>query len=47
MVYNNIWLSIGSATLFLLLFAFFVSRIERKELERLPVIGKYFAPKIA
>jgi len=47
MLYNNIWFSIGSATLLLLSFAFFVSRIERKELERLPVIGKYFAPKIA
>ncbi|HEU5165073.1 MAG TPA: polysaccharide biosynthesis C-terminal domain-containing protein, partial [Chitinophagaceae bacterium] len=44
-LYNNIWFSIGTATLFLLLFAFFVSRIERKELERLPVIGKYFIPK--
>src|SRR6188768_2702181 len=43
MLFNNIWFSIGSATLLLLLFAFFVSRIERKELERLPVIGKYFA----
>jgi O-antigen/teichoic acid export membrane protein len=47
MLYNNIWFSIGSATLLLLLFAVFVSRIERKELERLPLIGKYFTPKIA
>jgi O-antigen/teichoic acid export membrane protein len=43
MLYNNIWFSIGSATLLLLLFAFFVSRIEKKELQRLPYIGKYFA----
>jgi O-antigen/teichoic acid export membrane protein len=42
-LYNNIWFSIGSATLLLLLFAFFVSRIEKKELQRLPYIGKYFA----
>src|SRR6187401_2952566 len=47
LVYNNIWFSIGTATLLLLLFALFVSKIERKELERLPVVGKYFAPKIA
>ena len=47
MLYNNIWFSIGSATVLLLLFAVFVSKIERKELERLPYIGKYFAPKIA
>jgi O-antigen/teichoic acid export membrane protein len=46
-LYNNIWFSIGSATLLLLLFAYFVSRIERKELERLPVIGKYFIVKPA
>ena len=43
MFYNNIWFSIASATLLLLLFAFFVSKIEKKELQRLPYIGKYFA----
>jgi hypothetical protein len=43
MLWNNIWFSIGTATLLLLLFAAFVSKIERKELARLPVIGKYFA----
>ena len=42
MLYNNIWFSIGSATLLLLLFAYFVSRVEKKELQRLPYIGKYF-----
>ncbi len=47
LLYDNIWFSIGSATILLLLFTFFVSKIERKELARLPVIGKYFAPKIA
>jgi O-antigen/teichoic acid export membrane protein len=45
MLYNNMWFSIGSATILLLLFVVFVSRIERKELERLPVIGKFFVPK--
>jgi O-antigen/teichoic acid export membrane protein len=47
MLWDNIWFSIGSATLFLFLFAVFVSKIEKKELERLPVIGKYFVPKPA
>ena len=43
MFWDNFWFSTGSAILLLLLFAVFVSRIERKELGRLPVIGKYFA----
>ena len=47
MLYNNIWFSIGSATLLLLLFMIFVSRIERKELERLPFVGKFFSVKPA
>jgi O-antigen/teichoic acid export membrane protein len=45
LLYDNIWFSISSATLLLALFAVFVSKIERKDLERLPVIGKYFVPK--
>lgn len=44
MLWDNIWFNIGSATLLLLLFAFFVSRIERKELEKIPMIGRYFKP---
>ena len=38
----NIWINLGVATILFLMFALFVSRIERKELARLPVIGKYF-----
>jgi hypothetical protein len=41
-VWDNRWFNIGSATFLLLLFAIFVSRIERKELERLPLVGKFF-----
>jgi O-antigen/teichoic acid export membrane protein len=41
-VWDNRWFNIGTATLLLLLFTIFVSKIERKELERLPVIGKFF-----
>jgi O-antigen/teichoic acid export membrane protein len=44
-LYDNRWFNLGSATLLLLLFAFFVSRVERKELVSLPYIGKYFAIK--
>ena len=47
LIYDNLWFSIGTATLLLALFTIFVSRIERKELERLPVIGKYFVPRPA
>lgn len=39
-MWDNRWFNIGSATLLLLLFAAFVSKIERKELERLPFIGR-------
>ncbi len=46
-VWDNRWFNIGSATLLLLFFTFFVSKIERKELERMPVIGKFFKPKIS
>jgi O-antigen/teichoic acid export membrane protein len=41
-LWGNRWFNLGSATLLLLLFAFFVSRIERKELERLLVVGRFF-----
>ena len=47
MIYDNIWFSISTATILLFLFTLFVSRIERKELGKLPVIGKYFMPKPA
>jgi O-antigen/teichoic acid export membrane protein len=47
LLYDNLWFSIGTATLLLLAFTLFVSRIERKELQRLPVIGKYFMPNPA
>ncbi|MBL7744123.1 MAG: polysaccharide biosynthesis C-terminal domain-containing protein [Chitinophagaceae bacterium] len=41
-VWDNNWFSIGTATLLLLLFTLFVLKIERKELVRLPVVGKFF-----
>jgi len=39
LAWSNAWFTIITATLLLFLFAFFVIRIEKKELERLPFIG--------
>ncbi|HET6995273.1 MAG TPA: polysaccharide biosynthesis C-terminal domain-containing protein, partial [Chitinophagaceae bacterium] len=46
-LWDNRWFNIGSATLLLLLFTLFIAKIERKELMRLPVVGKYLKPKVA
>ena len=43
--WENRWFNIGTATLLLGLFALFVAKVERKELERMPFIGRFFAPK--
>ncbi|HKZ66678.1 MAG TPA: polysaccharide biosynthesis C-terminal domain-containing protein [Chitinophagaceae bacterium] len=43
--WENRWFNIGAATLLLGLFALFVAKIERKELERMPFIGRLFRPK--
>jgi O-antigen/teichoic acid export membrane protein len=42
---ENRWFNLGTATLLLLFFAVFISRIERKELANMPVIGRFFTPK--
>ncbi|MGZ8553524.1 MAG: hypothetical protein ACXWV8_08970, partial [Chitinophagaceae bacterium] len=42
--WDNRWFNIATATLLLGLFALFVAKIERKELERMPFIGKFFTP---
>lgn len=42
-VSGNKWFDFGSACLLLLAFILFVAAIERKELARLPMIGKFFA----
>jgi O-antigen/teichoic acid export membrane protein len=44
-LWHNHWFNTGVATLFLLLFTLFVVKIERKELERLPFIGKFLQPR--
>ena len=42
----SLWFSISSGILLLGFFAWFVTKIEAKEMVKLPVIGKYFTPKI-
>lgn len=44
-LWHNRWFNIGSATILFLLFTIFVMIVERKELARLPVVGKYFKSK--
>lgn len=39
---GNIWFIHATGILLLLLFVFFISRTERKEFARLPVVGRYF-----
>ncbi|MGH2553581.1 MAG: polysaccharide biosynthesis C-terminal domain-containing protein, partial [Chitinophagaceae bacterium] len=46
-LWDNRWFNLGSATLLLLLFTLFVGKIERKELGRLPVVGRFFTSKPA
>jgi len=40
--WDDRWFNLGTATLLLLMFTFFVSKVERKELEKMPVIGRFF-----
>ncbi|MES1217333.1 MAG: polysaccharide biosynthesis C-terminal domain-containing protein [Bacteroidota bacterium] len=42
-LWDNRWFNIGSASFLLLLFTVFVGKIERKELQKLPFIGRFFA----
>lgn len=44
-LWDNRWFNLGSATLLLLLFTLFVGKIERKELARLPVVGRFLKRK--
>ena len=41
-LYNPIWFSVTTATIFLVMFILFIARIEKKEFQKLPLIGKFF-----
>ncbi|MBX9784861.1 MAG: oligosaccharide flippase family protein [Chitinophagaceae bacterium] len=41
--YSPLWFSVLSGTALFAMFAYFVMRVERKELQRLPFIGKYIS----
>ena len=41
-LWANHWFNLGVATTLLLLFTLFVGKMERKELEKMPFIGKFF-----
>jgi len=41
---DNIYLNLASASILVLIYCWFIGTIEKKELLKLPVIGKYFAP---
>ena len=44
-LWDNRWFNLGTATLLFCFFTLFVGKIERKELEKMPRIGKLFKPK--
>jgi hypothetical protein len=41
--WDNRWFNLLTATLLFSLFALFIVKVERKELERLPLIGKFIS----
>jgi O-antigen/teichoic acid export membrane protein len=45
-IWEDRWFNLGSATLLLLSFVWLVLRVERKELEKLPVIGKFYKRRV-
>lgn len=44
-LWDNNWFNLGVATLLLALFTLFVIKIERKELEKIPVLNRFLRPK--
>jgi O-antigen/teichoic acid export membrane protein len=47
MISHNWLFDVGSATILLGLFVIFIIKIERREFQRLPFVGKYLTPKMA
>ena len=46
LISHNWVFNIGTATILMASFGLFIAKIERKEIQRLPVIGKYLTPKM-
>ena len=46
-MWDNNWFNLALASVLLVLFGLFVIRIERKELERMPLLGKLLRQKSA
>jgi hypothetical protein len=46
MISHNWIFNVGTATILMASFAIFISKVERKEIQRLPVIGKFLTPKM-
>jgi len=42
LLWNNVWFSITTAVVLLMLFISFIAKVEQREFARLPVVGKYF-----
>ncbi len=40
-LWDNRWFNVGAATVFFLLFGAFIAKIEKKELQRFPIIGRF------
>jgi len=47
MISQNWFFNIGTATILLALFILFIAKVERREFERLPIVGKYLKPRVA
>jgi O-antigen/teichoic acid export membrane protein len=47
MVWDNIWFSIGTATLLLWIFTWFIGTVEQKELQRMPFINRFYRKAVA
>jgi len=42
MYVNNLWAGLAIGTFLLLIYLWFIAQVEKKELVKLPVVGKYF-----
>src|SRR6186713_456620 len=45
-IWDNQWFNVISATALLTLFALFISKIEKKEFQKLPLIGRFYKPPL-